>query len=89
LNLLQDRLLGLDMFQQLHPQTNHYVEDEWLYDKLTDVFLPNRMVPEMKDRYERHLCTVHIFIIRRTVHSFQFKTKRVDKENIGDYRSPL
>jgi hypothetical protein len=52
LNLVQDRLLGLQTFQQLHPQSNHYVEDEWLYDKLTDVFLPNRMVPEIKDRYD-------------------------------------
>jgi hypothetical protein len=39
LSIVQDRLLGLKLFQQLHPQTNHYVEDEWLYDKLTDVFL--------------------------------------------------
>jgi hypothetical protein len=51
LNLVQDRLLGSKTFQQFYPLPNHYVEDEWSYDKLTDVFLPNRMVAEIKDTY--------------------------------------
>jgi hypothetical protein len=52
---IQNRIwfkLGINLVQQLHPQSNHYVDDEWLYDKLTDVFLPNRMVVEIKDRYD-------------------------------------
>jgi hypothetical protein len=40
------------MFQELHPQSNHFVEDELLYDKLTDLFLPDRMVAVIKDRYD-------------------------------------